>query len=221
MIAHAARETLATILAGLSLLGGEPQVATLTPAIAPLEPGECGETVERAQAKLVRLRYLPRRAASGCYDEATRHAVMALQKWEGLERDGILGSKTAKALRRAKRPATGAGAARRVDVLLDKQLALVVEDGRLRYAISISSGAPGYETPVGTYVVYRKEEMSWSVPYETWMPWASYFTGGIALHESADVPGHPASHGCVRVPAAFAEWLYGFAGLGTEIRVMA
>lgn len=234
------RHLILTVMAALSLAGqaqdvdpAPPKPAAQAPAqerpagpalgaaFVPLEPGSCSRAVERAQERLVQLRYLPRRAASGCYDEAMRHAVMALQKWEGLERDGVLGPKTAKALRKARRPDPGPGKGRRVDVLLDKQLALVVDGGRLRYAISISSGAPGYKTPPGTFAVYRKEEMSWSVPYETWMPWASYFTGGIALHESPDVPGYPASHGCVRVPALFAEWLYGFAELGTEVRVLA
>ena len=231
------RELTLTLLAGLSLAGGaaaEAEVAEVvdagpvkdrparqSPQLKAVEFGECSRAVERAQRQLVRLRYLPRKAASGCYDETTRHAVMALQKWEGLERDGVLGPKTARALQRAERPDPGSGAERRIDVLLDKQLALVVDGGRLRYAISISSGAPGHETPPGTFAVYRKEEMSWSVPYETWMPWASYFTGGVALHESPDVPGYPASHGCVRVPEAWAEWLYGFAGIGTEVNVRA
>ena len=223
-----ARELALVVLAGLTLAAGQDAATDGRPAQRPaakeiraVEPGSCSRAVARAQLRLVELRYLPRRAASGCYDEAMRHAVMALQKWEGLERDGVLGPKTARALRRAQRPDPGPGAKRRIDVLLGKQLALVVEDGQLVHAISISSGAPGYETPQGRFAVYRKERMSWSVPYETWMPWASYFTGGIALHESPDVPGHPASHGCVRVPRAWAEWLYGFATVGTEVNVRA
>jgi lipoprotein-anchoring transpeptidase ErfK/SrfK len=35
------------------------------------------------------------------------------------------------------------------------------------------------------------------------------------------VPGYPASHGCVRVPAAFAAEVYEFAGQGMPVVVVA
>ena len=46
------------------------------------------------------------------------------------------------------------------------------------------------------------------MPYAVWLPWASYFVGGVAFHESPEVPSTAASHGCVRVPHGDAEWLY-------------
>jgi lipoprotein-anchoring transpeptidase ErfK/SrfK len=49
------------------------------------------------------------------------------------------------------------------------------------------------------------------------MPYASYFTGGYALHEYPDVPPYPASHGCVRVPAGESVVVWEFATLGTPI----
>ncbi len=49
------------------------------------------------------------------------------------------------------------------------------------------------------------------VPFQTWLPYASYFFQGIAFHEYPDVPVYPASHGCVRVPAPEAKGVYGFA----------
>jgi lipoprotein-anchoring transpeptidase ErfK/SrfK len=51
------------------------------------------------------------------------------------------------------------------------------------------------------------------------MPWASYFTGGIALHAYPDVPAYPASHGCVRLPAPEAQRVYDFALQGTPVYV--
>ena len=39
---------------------------------------------------------------------------------------------------------------------------------------------------------------------------------GIALH-GGNNPGYPASHGCVRMPMKFAEKLFGFTKLGTEV----
>jgi lipoprotein-anchoring transpeptidase ErfK/SrfK len=44
--------------------------------------------------------------------------------------------------------------------------------------------------------------------------------GGVAFHESPDVPTYPASHGCVRVPSHEARWVYGFARFGTRVDVV-
>ena len=87
---------------------------------------------------------------------------------------------------------------RRIEVQLRRQLALLIEDNRVLRAVHISSGAGG-RTPTGSFRVYRKERYSWSVPFKVWLPWASYFTGGIAFHEYPSVPTYAASHGCVRV----------------------
>ena len=57
------------------------------------------------------------------------------------------------------------------------------------------------------------------MPYQVWLPWASYFNGGIAFHEYPDVPPQPASHGCVRIPAPEAQGLYAFAAIGTPVSV--
>jgi lipoprotein-anchoring transpeptidase ErfK/SrfK len=105
-------------------------------------------------------------------------------------------------------------------VLLDRQLTLVIEGGKVVRTITVSSGAAATPTPTGSYSVFRKEERSWSVPFSVWLPWASYFVGGIAFHEYADVPPFPASHGCVRVPRYDARWLYGVATNGTRVVVV-
>jgi lipoprotein-anchoring transpeptidase ErfK/SrfK len=52
------------------------------------------------------------------------------------------------------------------------------------------------------------------------MPWASYFTGGIAFHEYSYVPAYPASHGCVRMMARDAPLMYAFATTGTPVDVL-
>jgi lipoprotein-anchoring transpeptidase ErfK/SrfK len=84
----------------------------------------------------------------------------------------------------------------------------------------VSSGKPGYETPTGSYRIERKYTRDWSVPYEVWLPWASYFVGGVAFHELADVPPYAASHGCVRVPAGDMKWLYDRIPVGTPVTVL-
>ncbi|HUF01646.1 MAG TPA: L,D-transpeptidase, partial [Gaiellaceae bacterium] len=119
---------------------------------------------------------------------------------------------------RLPRPATR-GPGRRVEIDRNRGVLLVIEDNEIVRAIHTSTGAGG-ATPAGDFRVYRKERMSWSVPFQVWMPWASYFRGGIATHEYPDVPSYPASHGCVRLPAGEAKRVYDFVDVGTPVRVI-
>jgi hypothetical protein len=177
-------------------------------------------SVRELQELLADLGFTARGNATGVEDERTAVATLAFQKWTGLPRDGRLGGSTISALLRAARPhpVQRLGPGKRVEVLLDRQLALLIEDDRVLRAVHISTGAYG-RTPVGSFHVYRKETLSWSVPFSVWMPWASYFVGGIAFHEYPVVPAYPASHGCVRVNRFDAPALYAFAGYGTPVRV--
>ncbi len=173
------------------------------------------------QQRLADLSYLPADAVDGKAGDQTRFAVLAFQKWEGLSRDGVAGPATQAALARATRPTPRtSGAGPRFEVLLDRQVTLYVENGAVVRTLHVSSGAPGFETPTGRYTVFRKEQQSWSVPYKVWLPWASYFVGGVAFHESSDVPAQPASHGCVRVPPYDAKWVYDHAPNGTPVTVL-
>jgi len=172
------------------------------------------------QRRLVALRYLPEAGVTGTWDYRTSQAVMAFQAGEGLDRDGVVGPQTLAALETASPPtpqSTGTG--RRLEVYRSKGVTLLVDGAKVVLAVHSSSGAPGYETPPGAFSVFRKEENSWSVPYQVWLPWASYFNGGIAFHEYPDVPPQPASHGCVRIPAPEAKGVYEFAAIGTPVHV--
>jgi hypothetical protein len=174
------------------------------------------------QRRLAELGYLDPALISGQYDARTRYAVMAFQKWEGLGRDGIVGPQTTARLAIAQRPTPRtSGTGVRVEVLLDRQVALVIDGVTVIRTLAVSSGRPGYQTSAGSFRVTRKEQRSWSVPYKVWLPWASYFVGGVAFHEYADVPASPASHGCVRVPEGDAAWLYSRLSVGTPVTVLA
>ena len=192
------------------------------PSAAPALPRIVGSmTVLQLQRRLNKLGYLPLAAATDHFDQRTLSAVIAFQKWEGLVRDGIPGPVTQAALRVAKRPkprTTGPGT--RVEILLDRQVALVIRRGQVLRTVHVSTGKRGYATPAGRYEVFRKRRRSWSVPYRVWMPWASYFVRGIAFHQARNVPVTPASHGCIRVTAADARWLYGLTPVGTRGRVI-
>jgi lipoprotein-anchoring transpeptidase ErfK/SrfK len=175
----------------------------------------------QVQTRLAKLGYLPTRAIDGLAGYQTQQAVIAFQAWNGLERDGVVGPATSAALKSGRRPKPHSGGpARRIEVYRDRGVALLIEGGRTKRAIHVSSGGPGTETPSGRFSVFRKELRSWSVPFSTWLPYASYFNQGIAFHEYAEVPPYPASHGCVRVPAPEAKGVYDFATIGTSVIVM-
>jgi len=175
----------------------------------------------RIQKRLAKLRYLPKKAIDGLKGYRTQQAVIAFQSWMGLDRDGIVGPVTAAALRTARRPKPEAGGKpRRIEVHRQQGVALLVVAGKTKRAIHVSTGAPGTPTPAGTYRVFRKELQSWSVPFSTWLPYASYFNRGIAFHEYPDVPTYPASHGCVRVPAPEAKIVYKFAAIDRVVVVL-
>jgi peptidoglycan hydrolase-like protein with peptidoglycan-binding domain len=194
------------------------------PPPAEVEPEPTGlrsGATKAIQERLVELGFLAPGAADGRPGPQTSTALLGFQKWAGLSRDGLAGPETLARLERAARPTPrAAGTGRRVEVLLDRQLALVIDGGRVVRALHISTGKPGFGTPAGSFRVYRKEVRSWSVPYRVWMPWASYFVGGIAFHEYPDVPATPASHGCIRVPAWDARWLYDQTPNGTPVTVL-
>jgi lipoprotein-anchoring transpeptidase ErfK/SrfK len=122
-------------------------------------------------------------------------------------------------LLKAKRPRARTGrTGRAIEIHRDRGVLLTIEDGAVVRAIHTSTGAGGI-TPAGSFRVYRKETMSWSVPFSVWMPYAAYFVGGIATHEYPDVPSYPASHGCVRLPAGEAQRVFHFVELGTPVTV--
>lgn len=208
-------------IAGGTPVGLFPGYDLSRPVAAALDEPTSGMPDTRdLQVLLADLGYLASGSISGTPDEATRTAVLAFQKWAGLPRDGALGALTVSALLRAPRPEPLLReAGRRIEVHLQRQVALLIDDNRVRRTVHISTGAGGL-TPLGSFRVTRKEQSSWSVPFKVWLPWASYFTGGIAFHEYGSVPTYAASHGCVRVSRHDAQMLYGFAEVGTPVHVL-
>lgn len=181
--------------------------------------GMAGLDVRHVKEDLAELGYLPRGAVDKHFDQRTWHAVAALQGWQRLPRDGMVGARTRRALRVATRPVPSSRR-RGIEIHIDAQVMLLVSGGRTEHAIHISSGA-GNGTPFGRYAIYSRQELSWSRPYKVWMPLAQYFVGGIALHQAPSVPAYPASHGCVRVPAEFAAVAWRHGRLGDRVWVEA
>ena len=73
----------------------------------------------------------------------------------------------------------------------------------------VSTGTTGRETPAGIFAVIEKDKDHHSSLYDdAWMPNMQRITwNGVALH-GGPLPGHAASHGCVRMPYDFAEKLF-------------
>jgi hypothetical protein len=105
-------------------------------------------------------------------------------------------------------------------VNLPEQRAHVYRDG-VRIGVStVSTGKAGHETPTGIYTILQKRREHYSNLYDDApMPFMQRLTwSGIALH-AGHLPGYPASHGCVRLPEAFAELLFGVTKSGTVVVV--
>jgi len=186
------------------------------PRLGPPSPA-----IRKLQRRLAELSYLPANRVDGRAGNETTFAVIAFQKWAGLPRDGVVGPATTKALATAERPLPiTPGTGNRIEVLLDRQLALLIEGNRVLLTVAVSTGKGSNATPPGSFRIFRKEIKSWSYPFQVWLPWASYFVGGIAFHEYPDVPTQAASHGCVRVPRYDAQLLYKFGSLRTPVKVI-
>jgi lipoprotein-anchoring transpeptidase ErfK/SrfK len=179
--------------------------------------------VKHLQQRLIELGYLIRGDDDGRFGPATQNAVLAFQKWERLRRTGLVDPQTKARLVTARHPVPSkrGRVGKRAEILLDRQLALLINDDKVVRTIAVSSGKPSTPTPPGSYHVYAKIPRWWSTPFREWLPWALPFVGGIAFHEFQEVPPYPASHGCVRQAVSVARWTYNFASVGMPVRVIA
>ncbi|CAN7150935.1 L,D-transpeptidase family protein [Rhizobium sp. LjRoot98] len=102
------------------------------------------------------------------------------------------------------------------------QQSLVVYDGDTVVATSnVSTGKAGHSTPTGIFSILEKRRSHKSNIYSNApMPFMQRLTwSGIALHASNHVPSYPASHGCIRMPDAFAKQLFKMTGRGLHVLV--
>lgn len=84
----------------------------------------------------------------------------------------------------------------------------------------ISTGMAGHSTPMGAFSVIQKQKLHHSNIYSgAPMPFMQRITwSGIAMHAGV-LPGYPASHGCIRMPMAFAVKMYGWTKMGARVVV--
>jgi hypothetical protein len=105
-------------------------------------------------------------------------------------------------------------------VSLTAQRAFVYRNGLRIGASTVSTGKKGKETPTGVFTILQKNEKHRSNLYNNApMPYMQRLTwDGIALH-AGNLPGYPASHGCVRLPMAFASALFAETSMGMTVVV--
>ena len=82
----------------------------------------------------------------------------------------------------------------------------------------VSTGVPGHPTPQGVFSILEKRIYHESNLYsDAPMPYMQRITwSGVAMHQGV-VPGRPASHGCIRLPAAFAKRMWGLTKVGARV----
>lgn len=204
----------------------DPDLVELGAAVA-LEQGNHGPQVEFLQQRLASDGFRPGEI-DGEFGAATYQAVMAFQKHHGLDRDGVfrpgdwdlLGQKATVRLRPE---------ADRVEIDLEKQVLYLVDNHEVRAVLPVSSGNGGTfvnytgatvraRTPEGKYSFYKERNyLHRSYLGAMYKPY--YFRGGYAIHGSPNVPGYPASHGCVRVTNTDMDYLREYLDIGMTVYV--
>ena len=207
-------------------------LARVTPpsgAPAGLSTGARGAAVAALEARLDALRYEVG-AVNDVYDQNTAYGVMAFQKVNGMARTGRATDDVIAALATAEAPAplVPTGGADRVEIDIPRQVLFLYKAGALMKVLTISSGnrqrfcSEGYcrraVTPGGSFEIYRQGR-GWEYGSLGGLYNPAYFNGGIAIHGSRSVPAQPASHGCIRIPMAAAEWFPSQVHIGMAVHV--
>jgi lipoprotein-anchoring transpeptidase ErfK/SrfK len=134
-----------------------------------------------------------------------------------------------------------------VHIKLGEQKAYFYKGGQLAGVSTISSGREGLGTPTGNFRIQHKTPHHRSTLFGNYvdaegniikkevdtrkdpkprgaifdgadMPYWMPITGNIGMHQGY-LPGYPASHGCIRLPAAMAEAFYHSVSVGTPVKI--
>ena len=105
-----------------------------------------------------------------------------------------------------------------IAISIDQQKVRVYDANGLFAESPVSTGMKGHSTPMGVFSVIQKNKMHRSNIYSgAPMPYMQRITwSGIALHAGV-LPGYPASHGCIRMPTAFAVKMWNWTRMGARV----
>ena len=107
-----------------------------------------------------------------------------------------------------------------IAISISEQIMKIYDANGLFAETPISTGMRGHSTPMGAFSVIQKQKLHHSNIYSgAPMPYMQRITwSGIAIHAGV-LPGYPASHGCIRMPMAFAIKMYGWTRMGARVVV--
>jgi len=105
-------------------------------------------------------------------------------------------------------------------VSLSEQRGFLYRDGVRIAVTTVSTGKPGHDTPHGVFPITEKKKTHFSNKYDNApMPYMQRLTRwGHALH-AGKVRPTPASHGCIRLPPAFAQQLFSLTRRGDLVLI--
>jgi lipoprotein-anchoring transpeptidase ErfK/SrfK len=107
-----------------------------------------------------------------------------------------------------------------ISISIDQQKIRVYDSNGLFAEDRVSTGMKGHPTPMGVFSIIQKHRMHHSNIYSgAPMPFMQRITwSGVAMHQGV-LPGYPASHGCIRMPAAFAVKMWNWTKMGARVLV--
>jgi peptidoglycan hydrolase-like protein with peptidoglycan-binding domain len=192
--------------------------------------GDRGPLVTLYEARMKALHFDPG-PVDGVFDQDTQYAVVAVEKYAGLTRDGTIGPSVQWTLSHFRyKPAKPKAEGDRVEIDLDRQIVTVFKHWQPILVSTASTGSgerfcgglDGCQyaiTPAGHYHFYDLHRGWQKGKLGTmWNPY--YFNGSIAVHGLASVPAYPASHGCTRIPIHIADYFYTLVSNGESVYVV-
>jgi lipoprotein-anchoring transpeptidase ErfK/SrfK len=107
-----------------------------------------------------------------------------------------------------------------ISISIAQQKLRIYDANGLYAETPISTGMPGHPTPMGVFSIIQKHKLHHSNIYSgAPMPFMQRITwSGVAMHAGV-LPGHPASHGCIRMPLAFAMKMWNWTKMGARVVV--
>jgi lipoprotein-anchoring transpeptidase ErfK/SrfK len=107
-----------------------------------------------------------------------------------------------------------------ISISIAQQKLRIYDTNGLFAEAPVSTGMPGHPTPMGVFSIIQKHKLHHSNIYSgAPMPYMQRITwSGVAMHAGV-LPGHPASHGCIRMPMAFAMKMWNWTKMGARVVV--
>src|SRR5437764_7378509 len=107
-----------------------------------------------------------------------------------------------------------------IAISIEKQSLKIYDANGFFAETPISTGMRGHPTPMGVFSIIQKHKFHHSNIYSgAPMPYMQRITwSGVAMHAGV-LPGYPASHGCIRMPMAFAMKMWNWTRMGARVIV--